>query len=498
VLPLPDNRSYAEKFLDKPANVSSEAETVISLLKKENAKTGFIEKLPANAGLPIWDKLIKDIPTSVQNEAARGVLADKYGNYLIPLSNDKITLSAVLFALYQEGNYYFYCYTNDYLYKMCYSEHYSVELREKALALFMYMSNYVFGINEFKNIPKNLFPDTKDISDTENTKYLTINPVKELAPDTTYIENLKFAEICIIRADPDHCTCGPGGCHDWQDGCEDCSNTYCYSGWTDDNGYEGGGSTGPAGPFPSSDGPGGGGPTWNPPLPPCPGVAWYAKPPGWNGQTQPPCNPPVNPCGSDGVMLDNECVNPSNYPGKAEGYPYFWWENEVWIDENISFDIDSENPPPEKRKLNAAEKEFVRSHPFAFLKIIVCANVAINESNHRYPGGSPIGRNDKADAFRHTYWMALCAAELDNSALAREYGEAHESDVPVSRALEKQMDLHNNNVGIYIRESSSDPNWQSLLSGVVSAMTFGGCKYIRPLNADHSLRTDSELHDTND
>lgn len=275
----PNSTSYAEKFFEKSLGINEQTEKLINLLKTENEKSNFLASLPANAGLPVWDKLIKDKSTQKGNKGQRGVIADKNGNFIIPLSNDNFTLSAVLFALYQGDKYNFYCYTNDYAYKVCNDPYYTVEEREKVLALFLYMSNYVFNISEFQNIPKELFLDVRGKEDGPFHKYLFLKPVKEPKnlPETTYVENLKFVEVCFKSWSANTCTCmepSPETC-DW---CDICTVTKCFGDWVDDPSSEpGGGSNGDVGipPLPVT---GGNTPSSPPPLP-CPGTAWYAKVP---------------------------------------------------------------------------------------------------------------------------------------------------------------------------------------------------------------------------
>lgn len=149
--------NYAEKFFEKPATAPAELQAIIDLLKNENDKSGFVNRLPANAGLPVWEKLINEKPKPKAGCAARGIIADENGNYLIPLSSDDKTLSALLFAMNRKDTYEFYYYDNNYAYRIAFNDKYSLAKREYVMALFISMSNYVFGINEFKNIPKDLF-----------------------------------------------------------------------------------------------------------------------------------------------------------------------------------------------------------------------------------------------------------------------------------------------------------------------------------------------------
>ena len=58
-------------------------------------------------------------------------------------------------------------------------------------------------------------------------------------------------------------------------------------------------------------------------------------------------------------------------------------------------------------------------------------------------------RNDCSDAFRHCFFNALNARSC-GSVKAKLFGDAHECDVPLELLSEKEMDLHNNEIGVEI------------------------------------------------
>ena len=69
--------------------------------------------------------------------------------------------------------------------------------------------------------------------------------------------------------------------------------------------------------------------------------------------------------------------------------------------------------------------------------------------------------------------------------------------MPADREIEKRMDLHNNQIGMNL----AVPTWPTaadISQAAYNAVAIGFCWYIRPLNSDWSLRTDSELHSTNE
>lgn len=178
------NQQYAEKFFKKPVNSNEELTMLIGMLKTENEKSGFLNSLPENAGVPVWDKLVIGKPQLRPGDAARGIIEDKGGNLLIPLSNDTKTLSALLFAMKKEDKYEFHCYNNNYAYGVVFGDSHSKKEKERVMGLFMAMSNYVFGIKAFKNIPKDLFQNfASEPEENGLTKKLFLALAQGVLPD---------------------------------------------------------------------------------------------------------------------------------------------------------------------------------------------------------------------------------------------------------------------------------------------------------------------------
>ncbi len=253
---LKDNISYAEKFFEKPAASSAELQTIIDLLKTENDKTGFVNKLPDNAGLPMWGKLIVEKPNPKPGYSARGIIADKNGNMLIPLSNDNKTLSAILLAIKKDDKYEFYYYDNNYAYRVAFSiDKYTIKQREMVMGLFMAMSNYVFGTKDFKNIPNDLFPSFVSKPEENGiTKkvFLMLGPgsLPDIFIAGNYV-NTNTAETCFWQFTG---TCNCAGSNNTPQKCDHptaecptstCTKQVCYSLIFED--YEGPGTDSPEG-----------------------------------------------------------------------------------------------------------------------------------------------------------------------------------------------------------------------------------------------------------
>lgn len=166
---------------------------------------------------------------------------------------------------------------------------------------------------------------------------------------------------------------------------------------------------------------------------------------------------------------DDPDPDPDPYwDGMEEGYPYGWWEDDTWLTQN--FAIFREEP-----QLTASEKLLIKEYPGEALLIRANARAAEDEVIRLF-GMNRV--NDKSDAFRHALWLALNAKAL-GEVQARKWGEAHESEVPANKTLEKQMDLFNNEVGIGLAEV----NYVNVLSDKVwSAMQNGELRYLSPLD----------------
>ena len=135
----------------------------------------------------------------------------------------------------------------------------------------------------------------------------------------------------------------------------------------------------------------------------------------------------------------------SNYPGMNDGMPFNWWKNNSYLN-NMSLD-----PYDEFNKLTQQEKILVSIWPEQAYKIYknkpIAEAVTIQKMGYN-------GRNDKSDAFRHSFFNAINTRDINGGILisardiVRMFGKAHESEVPDNLIKERQMDLFNNDVGI--------------------------------------------------
>ena len=98
--------------------------------------------------------------------------------------------------------------------------------------------------------------------------------------------------------------------------------------------------------------------------------------------------------------------------------------------------------------LTQKEKDFIRNHPIAAYKFRNNANKAVSMAiEFCKANGYDISslHNGIGDCYRHMLWSAYNCYD-EGEILAKEYGDAHESD-PLSPKDERRMDLFNNKLG---------------------------------------------------
>jgi len=123
------------------------------------------------------------------------------------------------------------------------------------------------------------------------------------------------------------------------------------------------------------------------------------------------------------------------------------------------------------KKLNSKERHYLATHPQHAFSITQAFIKSADEEKKRFGRN---GWNDEADAFRHCFWSAILARDLGYFS-ALQFTAAHESVADNPRE-EKEMDLHNNKVGLLIgRTGGSD---QKLARGCMAALTGGQLKVL--------------------
>ncbi len=123
------------------------------------------------------------------------------------------------------------------------------------------------------------------------------------------------------------------------------------------------------------------------------------------------------------------------------------------------------------KQLTPQEQQYITAHPHHVFAIKSSKEAAFQETKKRFGFN---GRNDKSDAFRHCFWSAVLAREIGYAG-ALQFTTAHESS-PLNPKDEKEMDLHNNEVGLSIgRTGGSD---QALSQRCMAALIAGQLKVL--------------------
>lgn len=99
--------------------------------------------------------------------------------------------------------------------------------------------------------------------------------------------------------------------------------------------------------------------------------------------------------------------------------------------------------PAEKAVIAAMAANPLTATKIPFIKL--SKDTAFNETVRRFGRN---GRNDRTDAFRHCFWSSVLSRDIGYF-WAKAFTDAHETN-PDNPADEKEMDLHNNSVGLKI------------------------------------------------
>ena len=125
-------------------------------------------------------------------------------------------------------------------------------------------------------------------------------------------------------------------------------------------------------------------------------------------------------------------------------------------------------------KLKLAEKIYIMKYPHHAFIIKESREIAFEQTKKLFGSNR---RNDRSDAFRHCFWSAILARDIGYEN-ARKFTTDHET-FPNNPKKEKEMDLHNNTVGLKIGRFSKATN-QVLSTMCLSALNQGKLKFINP------------------
>lgn len=134
-----------------------------------------------------------------------------------------------------------------------------------------------------------------------------------------------------------------------------------------------------------------------------------------------------------------------------------------------NIDIDGYN------NLNSNEKDLIKKYPLEAIKIAENKQKAEDMTINLFGYN---GLNDCSDAFRHAYFQALNTISI-GSLLTQDFSDAHESETPIHLIFEKQMDLHNNSIGISIGINCYKCN---LAERIMESITNGELYFLSPID----------------
>lgn len=183
------------------------------------------------------------------------------------------------------------------------------------------------------------------------------------------------------------------------------------------------------------------------------------------------------------VFVGGQWYTQESYPGKEEGLEWLWWQD------NMQIIAEFDDPYSVWERLTRAEREFIRMWPLEALKIRKNQAKAEAASQTLFPLSL---RNGLGDAFRHAYFNALNARDIDNLGVVLLFASAHETETPSALSLEKNMDMFNNIIGANLGSTMNDASDQAISNAILLSLTSGELRYISPLDL-----TASPAHDAN-
>ena len=499
---IKQTENVVERFLKVPANASPQMLRTIEDLRKKNEANPFIETFINRHGYPLWQYAKftkpKNAPSiyasQLQEELLEVPIVKDMAEYVNGILNVKID-AEILYKVFERNAWETYGFNK-------------APERTSPSA-----DDVVRKIMEYE---KEIWAE--DVYKVSDNRLFDYWPADIIKPSSFYLRsNITVDGITVIYL-YEECECNNHG--EIEDGVEPEDNIN-YAPETglclvttiiiDDNPWAGGGGDGwidfPGGSINSSNigswdnGGGGGGGAGATGENPCdPDFKWTRLEVRDNNQLFNPCleevinlgeagdsGSPI-PCGADGIIADGVCYTAANYPGKEEGYPFMWWLDADWLNENFSFNVDVVSP---SQKLTLQEIALIFLYPGQAITVARNSNNAENTTIDIYGSNS---QNRKPNAFKHTYWMALNAKYIGPN-LALMFGEAHESQTPPARQLEKNMDLHNNTVGVLLYNSGDTEDM--LKNEAQAAVINGACRYITNLDGNGNVQSNSQLIPTN-
>lgn len=129
--------------------------------------------------------------------------------------------------------------------------------------------------------------------------------------------------------------------------------------------------------------------------------------------------------------------------------------------------------------LNSQEQQLYNNNRAKGILCMANGKLALQYAQSNYANTEAVQHNGNGDAFRHALWNYGMAVDVGSS-FAKQWSNAHENGTSNNPALEKQMDLFNNGVGLYQYSLNSNPGSISkMISIIKKRVDVGGCEIIR-------------------
>lgn len=305
-----------ERFFYSRKPVDQRTSRIMDILKKQNIRRNFVNKLPNYSGIPMWDKIEFPKPSTFLARVGDSARDDFF---FLPFTENDSNLSMIMTAhILNDTTYDLKWYTSPDLNASSIAGSRTSAYGEYLFLIFSYMEGAVFERKDFFNVPKHILADQKGDSLTDSTKILHMKNGGMTISDSS---SGLVANMCFYIFSGT-CTCGNGGiCLDWWKPCPTmvCTQQICFEVPTESPCplCGGGGGTGedPPSDPPGDPGEGGGGGDSCTNCPP-PGqcrVPFYIEEPCGPGGPMPEDPPtPYNPNEAAMITLDTSITN--NFP----------------------------------------------------------------------------------------------------------------------------------------------------------------------------------------
>lgn len=497
--------------LDKSLSNNPDKDKIIERIRRENEKSNFLSKINKHHGEA---KFEKQILKQTVRSSKTGKASDSIVYLNIPFGNDKY-LTSVLFIEYSPTEFTAREIDNIKLRQLAYNENIDKQQRENLIMNYILLDKMQYNSDLYVNIPATLFESIKK-SDSALTKSFRIVNYKISSKSSPTARDGDIT-ICLEIED-ENCSCH--GTH-WE----------CYeiggggTGNGDDGGTGGGTGTGGTGGDNSGGGGGDGTGTGN-----------------GNPENTDPCSDPNSPwythhsCGNSNQNTLNFFTQKMNSFGyDISSNLQFLGQNPVirislanylnnnnnqatanFINWAISFFVENSDSngislinweemnlfistqQNYRDEMSISEKQIFDNLNYGQqMNYLMSAFQALNASQNIYGTQNCSLLNGKGDAFRHTYWNALCRRRL-GLAITNQLTTAHE-DKPFTYSnqyKEKEMDLYNNSIGMNLVYNQ----WATIYTiqdDIKTKLNNGDLKYINNLDSNCKATNNSILIQTN-